>query len=38
MSSELIILLICCIWPCLWMVGGWWLRGAYEKRREAQQS
>lgn len=20
--------LVCCVWPMLWAIGGWWLRGA----------
>jgi len=34
MSGEATIFLICCAWPFLGVLAGWWLRGgAYEKRR-----
>jgi len=33
MSGEATLLLICCAWPFLGVLAGWWLRGAYEKRR-----
>jgi len=36
MSGELTLLIVCCGWPAVWLVGGWWLRGMYEKRRQQQ--
>ncbi len=38
MSGELTLFLVCCGWPTIGILIGWWLRGAYEQRRAIGQT